>query len=103
MLRAELLRDHLEALRRVSRVSNEPAVAQRLELLADELRIMISVAAVTDLASEQETPARKALAPPHAAAAPSAVGSAIERPVASRRRRRKGPRAANKGQPLEQR
>ena len=103
MLRAELLRDHLEALRRVSRVSQEPAVAQRLELLADELRIMISVAAVADLASEQGAPVRKALPPPRPIAAPSTTASAIERPAVSRRRRRKGPRAANPGQQLEQR
>jgi hypothetical protein len=96
MLRPELLRDHLEALRRVSRVSKEPAIAQRLELLADELRIIISVAAVADLASEQGAPTRKAPPPAGPVPEPSAIASAIERPAFSRRRRRKA-RAAQGG------
>jgi hypothetical protein len=64
MLRIELLRDHVEALRRLAGVSREPAVAARLQELADELRIMVSVAEVSDLAAGAPPPLRPSAAAP---------------------------------------
>jgi len=51
MLQSALLRDHADALKRLSGISREPAVAAKLEELVDELRIMISVAEISDLAA----------------------------------------------------
>jgi hypothetical protein len=81
MLRSELLRDHLEALRSLSRVNTEPAVAAKLAELADELRIMISVAEVADLAARAPPPLRP-IGPTPLRAVPSEAG-AVE-PVAHR-------------------
>jgi len=72
MLQSALLRDHADALKRLSGVSREPAVAARLQELADELRIMISVAEISNLA----------------AGAPSPLGALGPTPPARPRRRR---------------
>jgi hypothetical protein len=56
MWKAEYLRDHVEALKRLSRAASDPELSAKLQEMADEFRIMISVAAVADLAAVE--PAR---------------------------------------------
>jgi hypothetical protein len=51
MLQAEYLRHHVEALLRLSRDAEEPALSAKLREMADEFRIMVSVADVSDLAA----------------------------------------------------
>jgi hypothetical protein len=78
MLQSVLLRDHADALKRLSGISREPAVAAKLQEMADEMRIMVSVAEIRDLAASGAPPLR-ALAP-----APKAQ-SGRRRPRRSRR------------------
>jgi hypothetical protein len=49
MLRPEYLRDHVESLLRLSRDVKDQAVAAKLREMADEFRIMLSVADVSEL------------------------------------------------------
>jgi hypothetical protein len=49
MLSARYLRDHIDALIRLSHEVQDRAASAKLREMADELRIMVSVAAVTDL------------------------------------------------------
>jgi hypothetical protein len=62
MWRAEYLRDHVEALMRLSRAAKEPELAAKLQEMADEVRIMISVAAVAELAAVEPSHLRAKLA-----------------------------------------
>jgi hypothetical protein len=52
MLQVEYLRHQSDALLRLSHQVDEPEVSAKLQELADELRIMISVADVTKLAAD---------------------------------------------------
>jgi hypothetical protein len=52
MLTAEYLRHHIDALLRLSRDARYPAVSAKLQEMADELRIMVSVADVAELAAD---------------------------------------------------
>jgi hypothetical protein len=52
MLRAKYLLDHIEALLRLSHDAKDRTVSAKLREMADELRIMVSVADVTDFAAE---------------------------------------------------
>jgi hypothetical protein len=52
MLTAEHLRHHIDALLRLSRDAKDPAVSAKLQEMADELRIMVSVADVAELAAD---------------------------------------------------
>jgi hypothetical protein len=58
MLQSALLRDHVDALKRLSGVSREPVVAAKLQELADELRIVISAAEISNLAASAPPPLR---------------------------------------------
>jgi hypothetical protein len=50
MLQVEHLRHYSDALLRLSREAKEPGVSAKLQEMADEFRIMVCVADVTDLA-----------------------------------------------------
>jgi hypothetical protein len=52
MLQPEHLRHYSDALLRLSREAKEPKVSARLQEMADEFRIMVCVANVTDLAAD---------------------------------------------------
>jgi hypothetical protein len=59
VLRSEYLRDHVDALLRLSRQVNDEAASAKLGEMADELRIMLSVADISELvAGLIESPAR---------------------------------------------
>jgi hypothetical protein len=51
MVSTKYLLDHIEALLRLSHDVKDPAISGKIREMADELRIMISVADVTDLAA----------------------------------------------------
>jgi hypothetical protein len=51
MLRPEYVRDHVDALLRLSRDVEDQAVSAKLQEMADELRIMLSVADISELAA----------------------------------------------------
>lgn len=51
MSQAEYLRNHVDALSRLSHDVKEPAMSGKLQEMADEFRIMVSVADVIDLAA----------------------------------------------------
>ena len=51
MVSTKYLLDHIEALLRLSHDAKDPAISAKIREMADELRIMISVADVTDLAA----------------------------------------------------
>jgi hypothetical protein len=92
MLQSVLLRDHADALKRLSGISREPAVAAKLQEMADEVRIMISVAEIRDLAASGLPPLR-ALAPTPSAKAPS-------RRRRSKRSRRTGQTSKSEEHPI---
>jgi hypothetical protein len=50
MLTAEYLRYHIDALLRLSRDTKDPAVSTRLQEMADELRIIVSVTEIAEIA-----------------------------------------------------
>jgi hypothetical protein len=52
MLQAEYLRHHVDGLLRLSREVKDRAVAAKLREMADEFRIMLSVAEVASLAAD---------------------------------------------------
>jgi hypothetical protein len=52
MLTPEYLRHHIDALLRLSRGVGDPAVSAKLQEMADELRIMVSVMDIAGLAAE---------------------------------------------------
>lgn len=52
MLTPEYLRHHINALLRLSRGVDDPAVSAKLQEMADELRIMVSVADIAGLAAD---------------------------------------------------
>jgi hypothetical protein len=52
MLTPEYLRHHIDALLRLSCVVEDPAVSAKLEEMADELRIMVSVTDIAGLAAD---------------------------------------------------
>jgi hypothetical protein len=47
-MQAELLRNHIDALLRLSYDAKEPAISAKLREMADECRIMLSVSDITD-------------------------------------------------------
>jgi len=51
-LKAEYLRRHIDALLRLSRDVKDPAVSEKLQEMADEFRIIVSVADITGLAAD---------------------------------------------------
>jgi hypothetical protein len=51
-LKAEYLRHHIDALLRLSRDVKDPAVSAKLQEMADEFRIIVSVADITGLAAD---------------------------------------------------
>jgi hypothetical protein len=55
MLPAKYLLDHIEALIRLSHEVSDRAISAKLQEMADELRIMVSVADVTDFATALST------------------------------------------------
>jgi hypothetical protein len=52
MLTPEYLRHHIDALLRLSHSVDDPVVSARLQEMADELRIMVSVTAIAGLAAD---------------------------------------------------
>jgi hypothetical protein len=52
MLTSEYLRHHVDVLSRLSRDGKDPAVSAKLQEMADELRIIVSVADIAALAAE---------------------------------------------------
>jgi hypothetical protein len=55
MLTPEYLRYHIDALLGLSHGVDDPVVSAKLAEMADELRIMVSVAAVAGLAADMKT------------------------------------------------
>jgi hypothetical protein len=55
MLTPEYLRHHIDALLRLSHSVDDPVVSARLQEMADELRIMVSVTAIAGLAADLKT------------------------------------------------
>jgi hypothetical protein len=51
MLQTEYLLNHIDALLRLSHDAKDRAVSAKLQEMADEFRIMVSVADITDLAA----------------------------------------------------
>ena len=66
MLSAEYLRHHIEVLLRLSREVRDPAVSAKLQVIADEFRIIVSVADVTGLAADlkSDIPLVPSMVPP---------------------------------------
>ena len=52
MLKAEYFRHHIDALLRLSRDVKDPAASAKLQEMADEFRIIVSVADITGLAAD---------------------------------------------------
>ena len=52
VLKAEYLRHHIDALLRLSRDVQDPTVSAKLQEMADQFRIFVSVADVTGLVSD---------------------------------------------------
>jgi hypothetical protein len=50
MLTAEYLRYHIDALLRLSRDTKDPAASAKLQEMADELRIIVSVSEIVEIA-----------------------------------------------------
>jgi hypothetical protein len=75
MLQTKDLLDHIDALLRLSHDAGDRAIAAKLRQLADEFRIMVSVADISNLAATLgRTPAPAApSAPVSAAPAPEAI------------------------------
>jgi hypothetical protein len=55
MLTPEYLRQHIDALLHLSDGVHDPVVSAKIAEMADELRIMVSVAAITGLAADIKT------------------------------------------------
>jgi hypothetical protein len=68
MLQTKDLLDHIDALVRLSYDAGDRAIAAKLRQLADEFRIMVSVADISDLAATLSKPAPAAAAAPATAA-----------------------------------
>jgi hypothetical protein len=74
MLQTKDLLDHIDALLRLSHDAGDRTIAAKLRQLADEFRIMVSVADISDLAATLvKAPALTALSAPVSAAAVSAA------------------------------
>jgi hypothetical protein len=58
-MQAELLRNHIDALLRLSHDVEERAISARLREMADECRIMLSVADITDQVENLNKACRK--------------------------------------------
>jgi hypothetical protein len=56
MLTPEYLRHHIDALLRLSHGVDDPVLSAKLAEMADELRIMVSVTAIAELAAGLKTP-----------------------------------------------
>jgi len=82
------LLDHIEALLSISHDVQDRAISAKLREMADELRILISVAAVSDLAATLGNPA------PAAAPAPNEMVAALYEAKPKRRRKAKEKEAA---------
>lgn len=94
MLPTKYLLDHIEALLRLSHDAKDRAVSAKLREMADEFRIMVSVADVTDLVAQLSQNAVPLAAGPIGAgsvatgalARDDTSGQALRRPGYTRRR-----------------